>query len=611
MLCVVPFCMSSCSDDDDDSSQLTDDFPYVPATNSEMQGLYCYTSTDSIGCSLMLALQFCEGDSFNIYIDVVTPSGGMAFPGGGTYQYNAETGYGVLAGEAVEVNFFVDKNGFLVLFDPDSSHEKAQYGVWLNKRSYDMATLQRDYVPYVWDYADEFGCEEYDSTRLLDIDDIGYQSDGAIYNIKTRDGAFEWTVANVAKWAGANIASGAVSGIASAGINAIMAQIGLGMGAQLNNISKQLNEVITKLDQILPKINQLLDGQAEAHFNDHKRELNELSNIVIPCFLNVMDQKDSLKRMEYLQEFNNKQGTNKTNTFLDNIASLTIHNMSIYEAYDKFIYQCYPWEEQGYTARETFRANDMLCACMGTMLSALYYSSKGDTITIKQHFDKLARYMKYYDENMVVRDDSHAVSQIAGCKIRINKKVDRRDYKNQTWLAKGVEYEQSYFESSHPINCYWVPGSMVYTLHYGNNLGYAEDDYHQMGLKESEVNTLLKFYGNKKTLRDIIFTEARCTMPFSESELKDKTLCIMRGNTSCNFSKDKSGSFASDDEICFSAYTDDNNFLLRRVGVPNIGYKDGKRLWYTLWIKKEKIAIFNGWKQYNDNNLWCYPTVIR
>lgn len=603
----------SCSDHDDPVLEV-EDYAYTPASDSEMRGLYVYSSTDSIGSSFLMGIQFDEGDSVKFYMDVVTPSGTLAVPFGAHYWYNAETGYGAITDGETVIDFFVDKNGFIVLFDSDNEHKQVREGMWLNKRDYDITALMRTTTPYVWEYASDFGCEENDSTRLIDVEDIGYQDGGAIYNTKTRGFAkdeFEWTVANVAKWAGANIASGAVSALASVGVNAIMTQIGVGMGAQLNNISKQLNEVMVKLDQILPKINQLLDGQAEAHFNDHKRELNELSNIVVPCFLNVMDQKDSVKRMEYLKEFNDKQGTNKTNTFLDNIATLTIQNKMLYEAYDKYIYQCYPWEEQGYTARESFRANDMICAFMGTVLSALYYSNKGDTITIKQHFSKFARYMDYYNKTMVKRDENYAVSQIAGCKIRINKKVDKRDYKNQTWLANGVEFETSYFESSNPYRCYWVPRAMVYSLCYGNSLGFPEDTYHKMGLTESEVNALLKFYGNKKSLQDILFTEAKCVMPFSESELNGKTLCIMRGNTSCDYNKDKTGSYASKDEICFSAYTKDNKFLLRRVGVPKIGTKDGKRLWYTLFIKKEKISIFNGWSQYNDNNLWCYPTVIR
>lgn len=612
MLCALTFGLTSCSDDDNDSQQEeVDDFPYTPADVTEMQsGTYCYASSDSAGYSCMIALQFKQNNVVTFYFRSVSPSDILAAPLDGRYEFNPETGYGSYVVGKWDAEFFVDKNGFLVIFDPDYDVTSLQNGFWLNKITCDIKSLQQDVESYKWEYENGFGCEDNDSSRLLDIYDIGYQDGIPAAGIKARE-AFEWTIANVAKWAGSNIASGAVGALAGAGITAIMTEIGVGMGAQLNKVTKQLNDITAKLDEVLPKINQLLDGQAEAQFNNHKHQLNELSNIVAPCFLNVMEQKDSMKRQEFLNEFNAKQGTNKTNTFLDDISSLTIQNTRIYEAYDRYIYRCYPWEEQGYTARETFRSNDMLCAFMGTVLSALYYKSKNDTVSIKLHFDKFAKYLDYYNKLKVNRDLTHAVSQIAGCKIRINKKVDRRDFRNQTWLAKGVEFNESYFESSNPYRQYWVPGSMAYTLAYGNPLGYPQDVYNKIGLNENEVNVMLRFYGNKKSLQDILFNEAKCTMPFSATELNGKTLCIMRGNTSCDYSKDKTGMYASKGEICISAYTTDNKFLLRRVGVPNVGSKNGKRLWYTLWIKKKKIPVFNGWSQYNDGNLWCYPTVIR
>ena len=605
LLLLIPgvITLTSCSEDDDNSVTTSD---FTPTSSSNLLGLYTYEDEADETNYMRAAFLFCENNRIVVYADTLcTDEGDMLCDG--EFTYDASTGFGTITQEdGVCMDFFADKAGFIILYDEDSEFEEFREAVWLTKQDYELADFNRPICnSFDAQYEDDFGCETYNPDCVLDIDDIGYQAD----DTRSTRADFEWTIANVAQWAGSHIASGAVGAISSTAVNAIMKQMGVGMGAQLNQISLKLDQIQKQLDAVLQKIEVVLDNQAEAQFNSHKSELNSLANTILPYFEKVMEEKDSVKRSEYLKEFNSMQGTIKTSTFLDNIASITIQKMSIYDAYDKYIYGCYPWEEQGYTARESFRALDMITAFKGTLLAVLFYNDRNDSSTIQAHLDKFARYLDYYNGSAVVRDDDHAVCQIANCKIRINKKVDRRDFKTQNWLKKGVDFKSSYFESSHPYHMYWVPDVTIYNLAYGNNRNISTEQYKKMGISKDEVNKLTSFH--KKPLQSILFDIAKCENPFSAEELNGKTLCIMRGNNSCDYEKDETGLFASESEMCISAYFTDNSYKLRRVGVPNIGHRNGERLWYTLWIKRKKIPVFNGWKSYNDQYLWCYPTVER
>ena len=593
----------SCSNDDNEP---VIDSEFAPTATTDLLGLYTYEDVADSTDYMRAAFFFCENNQMVVYVDTAYSDGGEVLYSG-NFTYDATTGFGtIMQNDSVELEFFADKEGFIILYDEDSKYEEYREGLWLIKQTYNWEDFNdiSSNNTYEDKYGADFGCESYNPDAVLDITDIGYQP-----SYTNRAANFEWTVANVAQWAGTNLASSAIGAAASVAVNAIMKEMGVGMGAQLNQISLQLDQIQKQLELVLQKIETILDNQAEQEFNRHKSELNKLANTILPYFEKVMEETDSAKRSEYLKEFNNMQGTINTNTFLDNIASMTVQKMTIYDAYDKYIYGCYPWEEQGYVARENLRALDMITAFKGTVLAVLFYNERNDMTTAQAHLDKFARYLDYYNTTAVVRDNNHAVCQIPNCKIRINKKVDRRDFKTQNWLKNGVDFKSSYFESSNPYSMYWVPEMTVATLAYGNNINIPNDQYKKMGLSKDEIEKIIKFHN--QPLQTILFDIAKCENPFTETEMKGKTLCIMRGNNSCNYYKEETGMYASQSELCISAYTTDNKYNLYRVGVPNIGHRNGERLWYTLFIKRKKIPVFNGWKSYNDQYLWCYPTVER
>ena len=593
---------TSCSNDDNDSGTESE---FTPTSSSNLLGLYTYEDVADHTDFMRAALFFCDGNRIVIYVDTTCTDDGAALING-DYNYDPNTGLGVITqDDGINLDFFADEAGFVVLYDEDSKYEEYREGVWFIKQDYDLEAFNdsiKDY--YFCGYDDDFGCETYNPDCVLDINDIGYQPD----DTRGTRADFEWTIASVASWAGSNLISSAAGAIGSTAVNAIMTQIGAGMGAQLNEISLKLDQIQKQLETVLQKIGVVLDNQAEAQFNVHKSEVNSLANTILPYFEKVMEEKDSVKRSEYLKEFNSMQGTINTNTFLDNIASITIQKMSIYDAYDKYIYGCYPWEEQGYVARESFRAFDMITAFKGTVLSVLFYNDRQDKTTIKAHLDKFARYLDYYNSHTVTRDNKHAVCQIPNCKVRINKNVDKRDFKNQNWLKKGVDFQASFTQES-VYSIYWVPGVTAATLCYGNNLNIPQDQYRKMGLSKDEINKLIQFH--QKPLQEILFDIAKCNNPYSEAEMNGKKLCIIRSNLYCDYYKDETGMYADKSEISISAYLNDNTYKLRKVGKPNIGHRNGKRLWYTFFIKREKIPVFNGWSSYDDNYLWCYPTVDR
>ena len=590
-LCLPILVISSCSDDSDGDN----DVPvYEPTPASGVSGLFTYENVADDDSCMRVAVYFESGNKVVVYIDATSTDGGNVTHYGG-YTYDPTTGFGTITqDDSTCLEFFADEAGYILLHDEDSKYEKFRGELCLIAQNYDLDTFKVSEFGniYIPEYDDDFGCLAYDSAAVLDIEDIGYQQSS---DLDMLDG-FSWSVADVAQWAGNHIGGA----IASAAASAIMTQIGVGTGAQLNEISLKLDQIQKQLETVLQKIEVILDNQAEAQFNNHKSEMNALANTILPYFEKVMDEQDSVKRSEYLKEFNAMQGTIKTNTFLDNIASLTIQKMSLYNAYDKYIYGCYPWEEQGYVARECFRSLDMITAFKGTLLSVLFYQGRGDTTTMQAHINKFTNYLNYYNNSLVKRNEEYAISQIPNCKIRINKTVDKRDFKNQTWLKNGVNYEYDWLR----LSLLWEPGATIQTLAYGNDRGISMEQYKSMGISKKEVNKLVDFH--KLPLQTILFDIAKCTNPFSETEMKGKTLCIMRGNNLLRYDDmDETGLYSDPSQMCISAYCTDNSYKLRKVGTPKLTYRRD-----NMWIVQD-IPVFNGWSNYNDQYLWCYPIVSR
>ena len=585
---IILYIASACSKNSGDEGPV-----YDPTPSSVVSGLYTYENVADEDDYMRAAVSFGTGGKATVYTD--NPGAGE-ITHSGDYTYDRTTGYGTITQDnSVNLVFFADEAGYIILYDKDSEHKEFSEAICLIKQDYDLDTFK---IPtniddmFSPEYDDDFGCETYNPAAVLDIGDIGYQGSGA----QDQLGNIEWTVAGIAEWAGSNL-GGAV---ASAAASAIMTQIGVGTGAQLNQISLKLDQIQKQLELVLQKIEAILDGQAEAQFNNHKSELNTLANTILPYFEKVMDEKDSEKRSEYLKEFNSMQGTIKTNTFLDNIASLTIQKMSLYSAYDKYIYGCYPWEEQGYVARECFRSLDMVTAFKGTLLSILFYQDRNDNTMMQAHLEKFNRYLEYYNSVLVKRNEDYAVSQIPNCKIRISKTVDKRDFKNQTWLKNGVVYDYPWEYAT----LIWDPGTTVQTLAYGNDRNIPQEQYHRMGISKKEVLKLVEFH--KLPLQTILFDIAKCKNPFSEAEMNGKTLCIMRGNnTIWPDDRDMSGLDASLTGMYISAYFTDNSYKLRKVGKPKISYRTD----HTFFTNK--VPVFDGWEAYNDEYLWCYPIVAR
>ena len=266
---------TSCSNDDNDSGTESE---FTPTSSSNLLGLYTYEDVADHTDFMRAALFFCDGNRIVIYVDTTCTDDGAALING-DYNYDPNTGLGVITqDDGINLDFFADEAGFVVLYDEDSKYEEYREGVWFIKQDYDLEAFNdsiKDY--YFCGYDDDFGCETYNPDCVLDINDIGYQPD----DTRGTRADFEWTIASVASWAGSNLISSAAGAIGSTAVNAIMTQIGAGMGAQLNEISLKLDQIQKQLETVLQKIGVVLDNQAEAQFNVHKSEVNSLANTIL------------------------------------------------------------------------------------------------------------------------------------------------------------------------------------------------------------------------------------------------------------------------------------------------------------------------------------------
>lgn len=597
VFCVLSTMVFSCSKDKVEQNRASDSSHAT--TSDKLSGVYTFAELVDSGY-VFYAMDLHKDNSLEFYIEFLKgekPTGSSLT---GSYTYDANTGLGELTyGSGFKLPFFADSSGFIAVYDDVSDIERIKNGMWLQKEAVNLEALKyKEKEPIVWAYPDSLGCAVYDSTYTLITEDIGYQDNSG----STTKAGVEWTLASLGKWAGSSFASGAVGALASAGVNAILTEVGVGMGAEVREISKKLDELSAQiaglysvLDKQFKKIQNSLD---EDKYNRHREEVNTLANTIDPYFHKVMEETSSAKRMEYLKEFNQHGGTILTATFLDNISSLRYNETDLYAAFDATVYSCHPWEEDGYTERESFRGYDMVTALQGTMLSALYYYDINDTVMVKKHFDKFAKYLDYYNKRHVVRDEKHSVSQIPGLKVKINKEIDRRDFEHHSWLT---EVHCNFLCRIYPYN--WLECADALKFFYGNNRNIIPKEYFTMGLTEDEINKLIAYYGNKESLYNILVCRAHCNEPaftYDETHKYHSLPLIVRGRQS-NFSigfLQSQAAIITTTSVEMMAYGPDNKFEMYPIGKP-------KKV-STLFSNR-----FCEWESYDTGYVWFYPTAER
>lgn len=599
-LLLVLAVFSSCSKDD----KSTNDEQTTPAKTSDLAGLYTCEDIFEYEDYIRMALCFNADKSMFIYVDTTYSDGYNGDVFNGEYEYDPDEGYGTIKFKnGSDADFYADEQGFIIFVDEDSKFRMFNDGIWLGKQSYDFETFNEEPEWFECEYDDDFGCESYDTACVLDIDDIGYQFEDSA--APTRASTTLLTIGGMFKWAIMNLSPSS----ASLRFDAIydMSQETVSM---MNDIIDQLNDIQGKLDIALKGIDQILSRQAVEHFNAHKSDRNELRNMIRPFIKTVLAEKDSVKRSALLQQCFNQKVTISTATFLDNIQDITFDDMKIYSAYDKFVYQNYIWEEQGYVPRESFRSIDMMLALEGTILSVLYYSDQHNLDMVKDHLQKFQNYLKYYESVAVVRNNEYAISQIKDLKIKIRKELDHRDFINQNWLKIGTDFDPSGYIGGYLVENSHYPGITITQLAYGHN-SMSTDKYSHEGLTENEIKTLInahpKINGKDMPLQTILFDYAKCKKPDTS---RYQNLYVMRaiGRPSGTF--ETIGLYADETKMEIAAYTPaDNDCKLRHLCVPYVKKKE-----YSKWRFISRMMapkVFAGWKEFVDDSYWCYPIVVR
>lgn len=594
-----------------------------PSQVTDLQGLYTRENLTSDDSFIRIALQLNDNKSLVLYVDSTDDDEDNGYTKNGKWEYNPMNGCGTVTLNGNDVlDFIADKEGYIILYDQYSKHDEFKEGLWLTKQDYDFADFNSRSELFECEYEDSFGCTGYVPERIVDVGDLIYQGgDDDSWNL-TKAGDDNLSVSGLASWAFKSLATGAASAVGGSVANFIMSQLGMGLGAKMNKISDQLKDVQRTLDATLIEVNKVFTGVAETNINNHINDRNDLFSIVDVQMANLPSKlvtpEDTLQLLDVLFLFERqKNGAELVRKFIGNVMNKTFDRKNLYQAYDSYIYCNYVWEEQGYAARENFRAMDMVTIVRGSMLAMLYFDLMGQSANMKTQAQMLQQYLEFYQENRVRYNMFDAVCQLKDCKMSISLDMFRREPNGKHRPKSGTGYIPCNLRYGSEYTGEYQTGPTAFEHAYGYT-SMSSQRFSKEGLRMDEIRRLIDAHkspnGREMSLYDILFNVAKCRCPYSKSELEGRTLCIMRAFVDTVSTYPNLCAFASPKEVRFGGYTQKNNeFTQFQVGTPELAPPGGEWWSETAFLHASYARIhtktFKGWKTYNDQVLWCYPRV--
>lgn len=306
----------------------------------------------------------------------------------------------------------------------------------------------------------------------------------------------------------------------------------------------KLNKQISKLDQ---KINNLAYEVKTYHDDDqidaHRQEYNALQ-INNSTYINklasitaAMDAASADSVKVYEKQFDdcvvewakastkNGAGYSAAIQYLLNTANGSSDHKIWSKVFDACAERLFPWEHQGYDARDAFRDRDMVINAESIILLYFYHlTDDGKAVDLTNAVEAYKTICASYDaeENKVVRDETHAICQIKGADhLKIDKKVFTT-YDNPYPSPYGCKVNRDFTD-------YVVPG-----LHYNNSDRYAITALLTVGEAEAIVN----YYGGKYTFREILENEAGMTCVNEAKSNKDVVMPLWKSHVTLTKVKD-------------------------------------------------------------------------
>ena len=276
--------------------------------------------------------------------------------------------------------------------------------------------------------------------------------------------------------------------------------------------------------------------------------------------------------------------------FVDFLTGSIVEQKTLYQIYDLYVFNTFPWEEQGYAFREGIRSGDLAVISQNALLATMYYTVADgyDDATrdklIDHVQDFLDQYKSFSDAYPVVRHDGYAICQIKDAHVIMKKEIVHRDYYKKPWFPNGTEWDNEHNESA------WVVG-------YGDT-SYNCGQTYDMCLSPKEIKAMVKYYEGQPSITcfdDILVKEAGLEFPSDAAGKKHIMLCQSDFYTE---------GYEYDDYYIYTpeAVASDSSLS---IGRQNIGIAYLEHYGF-LWMKQK----FSWWTSSFDQNRWWFrPSV--
>lgn len=262
-------------------------------------------------------------------------------------------------------------------------------------------------------------------------------------------------VLKMLEWFAENIGRGIASGTGSKAAASIFDKIFTSPeSAKLDEVMSTVNEINKKLDELTKLyLNTTYESYINQRKNNYINPINNYSNDYYEMLEECDGSEEEITRIVTAWATTDDVEGNSPvvhyQNFIDFLMGTAVTGKNMYQVYDLYVFNTYPFEHAGYPMREALRATDLAVIARNAYMAMLYdmvrtdFTDKHKVEALEKIEAKVKEYMAFAKANEVVRNDDKVICQIEGAHFIMDKRMKLIPYSTRPWYPDG-----SYFDSS-------------------------------------------------------------------------------------------------------------------------------------------------------------------
>lgn len=303
-------------------------------------------------------------------------------------------------------------------------------------------------------------------------------------------------VLKILEWFAENIGKGVASGTGSKAAASIFDKIFTSPeSAKLDEVMSTMNEINNKLDELTRLY---LNTTYETYINQRKNKyvnpINNYSNDYYEMLEDCDGSEEEITRIVTAWATTDGVEGNSPvvhyQNFIDFLMGTGVTGKNMYQVYDLYVFNTYPFEHAGYPMREALRATDLVVIARNAYMAMLYdmvrtdFTDKHKVEALEKIEAKVKEYMAFAKANEVVRNDDKVICQIEGAHFIMDKRLKLIPYSTRPWFPDGAYFDSSFDKA--------VP-----KLIYGDE-SLSTNEVKNNCLKVQEVEAIWNYYKKSK-----------------------------------------------------------------------------------------------------------------